>query len=151
MGSVYLVSDGELSYYGSTEATLKRRLEGHRSVSNCCRTKLLNIDKMEISEVEFVEDVSQLEIREKWWIQNNECVNYKTPLLTKEEKLALHRARSKKYYEKNKKLCGERSYALQKKRDIERPLYHCECGSIVKDSEIRRHHKTKKHNRFIMK
>jgi len=151
MGSVYLVSDGELCYYGSTETTLKIRMKGHKSPSNCCRTKLLNIDKIEISEVEFVEDVSQLEIREKWWIQNNECVNYKTPLPTKEEKLAQHRARSKNYYEKNKKLCNERTYTLTKKRDIERGLYKCECGSIVKDSEIRRHHKSKKHNRFIMK
>tara|TARA_R110000765_G_C18498162_1_gene555018 strand:- start:21 stop:356 length:336 start_codon:yes stop_codon:yes gene_type:complete len=111
----------------------------------------MNKDKMEIKEVEWVEDVSQLQTREKWWIQNNECVNYLIPLPTREEKLAQHRARSKKYYDKNKKLCGERTYALQKKRNSERPLYNCVCGSKVKDSEKTRHHKSKKHINFIMK
>jgi len=151
MGSVYLVCDGELCYYGSTETTLKKRLGSHKSTGNGCRTKLMNKDKMEIKEVEWVEDVSQLETREKWWIQNNECVNYKTPSRTKEEELAQHRARSKRYYENNKTKCCNLNYENMKRRNAERGNYECVCGSVVQDSEKYRHHKSKKHINFIMK
>ncbi len=150
MGSVYLLTDGELFYYGSTQMTLERRLHSHKSPTNGCRSKLLNRYKLEIGEVEWVEDVTQLEVREKWWIQNNDCINYKTPAPTREEKLALHNIRSKRYYannkEKHKKLCVEGN----KRRDAERGDYHCVCGSIIKDSEKWRHHKSKKHINYMM-
>ena len=150
MGSVYLVSDGELNYYGSTEMTLDKRFMSHKTTSNSCRSYLLNKDKMEIVEVEWVEDVTKLELREKWWIQNNECVNYKLPFATREEKLAQHAIRSKRYYENNKKECGRRSYEGQKRRDAERGDYECVCGAVVRDSDKRRHHKSKRHINFMM-
>ena len=143
MGCVYLLTDGEYKYYGSTGMKLNRRLTSHKAPSNNCCSNVMNKDKLKIIEVEIVEDEDNLKHRERWWIENNECINKKNPIATEEEKAELHRIRSKRYYEANKKKCEE---ANKKCRD--RP-YECPCGSIIKFGGKTSHHKSKKHIAFI--
>tara|TARA_R110000851_G_scaffold50529_2_gene120602 strand:- start:27 stop:488 length:462 start_codon:yes stop_codon:yes gene_type:complete len=142
MGSVYKITDGVLNYYGSTQDPLRDRLTNHKSPTNKCSTNKMNRDNLTIELVEFVE-IEQLKIRENWFIKNNECVNKHAAISSKEEKLAQHRARSKKYYEANKQKCYEAN-----KRARDRP-YSCPCGSNIKFGEKTRHHKSKKHINWL--
>ena len=148
MGSVYLMSDGILNYYGSTKDRLSDRLTCHKAPTNNCSTKLMNKDKMTIVEVERVEELEQLKIRENWFIKNNECVNKHAAITSKEEKLAQHRARSKKYYEANKQKCYEADVRSRIKRG-EYDKITCECGSIMNKGEMTRHKKSIKHINYL--
>ena len=143
MGSVYKVTDGELVYYGSTIMPLTRRLTCHKSPSNNCATNKLNRDNLTIELVSWVEDVEQLKVREKWFIENNECVNIILPFTTKEEKLAQHRVISSNYYYANK----EKTMAANKRWRAH--PYNCPCGSNITNGEKCRHNKSKKHINYI--
>jgi hypothetical protein len=93
--SVYSITNGDLTYYGSTTQTLSQRKSEHKySYKNhktWYRSALVfeNAEKTDtkviISLVEQVNgtDAELLE-REKWYIENNSCVNRKA--LTLEEK-----------------------------------------------------------------
>jgi len=143
MGSVYLLTDGEYKYYGSTIMKLNRRLTTHKSPSNNCSSKIMNKDKLKIIEVECVEDKDDLKHRERWWINHNKCVNKQNPISTSEEKAELHRKRSKKYYEANKQKCYEAKNKCRTKP------YQCPCGSLINIGNKSDHEKSKKHIAFI--
>ena len=136
MGSVYKVTDGENVYYGSTIKPINQRLSHHKTSStNCCVTKYMNRDNLTIELVEEVEDVEQLLWRERYYVENNECVNKKIPIRTKEESLEL----SRKYNNINKEHI----------RQQRTQLYSCECGSVITLRKKSRHFKSKKHINFI--
>ena len=152
--SVYKITDGKLSYYGSTILPLKQRLSSHKCPSNLCETRHFNKDNMTIELVEAVEDEEQLKWRERYYIENNECVNIKIPILTKEE-YRLNGLKAKKiYYQKNKELLRQKYKGFYDKNKVkykEQKIipYHCECGSVIQTTEKKRHFKTKKHINFI--
>lgn len=93
--SVYrLINEDGLVYYGATTNELRLRLNKHRSDYNInknmnvgCSSKRLFVDdkKVEIEEVERVDDLAQLNYRERHYIQNNECVNITIPTRTSKE------------------------------------------------------------------
>jgi len=64
-------------YYGSTVQKLYQRLCGHKAKKKCSSISIIEIGD---TIIELVEDfpcnnLKELEAREYWWIQNNECVN----------------------------------------------------------------------------
>jgi len=93
--SVYrLFNEDGLTYYGATTNELRLRLNKHRSDYNInnntnvgCTSKLLFVDdkKVNIEEVERVDDLAQLNYRERYYIQNNDCVNRTIPTRTQKE------------------------------------------------------------------
>ena len=152
--SVYKITDGELVYYGSTTSSLKQRLCSHKCPNNDCETRQMNKDNMTIELIEEVEDKEQLKWRERYYMENNECVNIKIPILTKEE-YRLNGLKAKKiYYQKNKELLRQKYKGFYDKNKVkykEQKIipYHCECGSVIQTTEKKRHFKTKKHINFI--
>ena len=148
--SVYKITDGELVYYGSTTSSLKQRLCSHKCPNNDCETRQMNKDNMTIELIEEVEDKEQLKWRERYYMENNECVNIKIPILTKEE-YRLNGLKAKKiYYQKNKELLRQKYKGFYDKNKVkykEQKIipYHCECGSVIQTTEKKRHFKTKKH------
>ena len=121
MGSVYKVCDGELVYYGSTRQPLCKRLWEHKKrAENKCVTKNMNRDNLTIELVEEVEDAEQLLWRERYYIENNECVNKNSAIQTKQER--------------NKYL-----------RTLAKKPYTCECGSTIQIGGKLRHLESKKH------
>ena len=148
MGSVYKITDGVLNYYGSTQDPLRDRLTNHKSPTNKCSTNKMNRDNLTIELVEFVE-IEQLKIRENWFIKNNECVNKHAAISSKEEKLAQHRARSKKYYEANKQKCLASNVSSRIKTGYYDKV-NCGCGSIINKCEVRRHEQSKKHQKYLL-
>ena len=147
----------ELQYFGSTtEPTLARRLASH--VGNF-KTWNKNKEKYDFYTsyeilkendyyVELVELVpcsskDELLVRERFHIQNNDCVNKYIPLRTKKE-----------YYEDNKeeRLEYAKEYREEHKEEIcdkKKKIYKCSCGSTLRKNEKARHEKSKKHILFI--
>ena len=155
MGVVYMrTCESGLVYYGSTTTSLKeRRWQGW---SSCSCKDFIN----PILEVLEQIDNDKLIEREMWYIQNNTCVNqlgkylhltrseYKAQWCennkdTRKEQRAQHYQDNKnkiketkaQYYQDNKDKISEK-----KKIKI-----NCDrCGSLVRKSEIVRHHKSNK-------
>ena len=150
--SVYKITDGEKVYYGSTIQPLHRRLTKHKCPSNGCETRQLNSENMTIELLEEVEDKEQRLLRERYYVENNECVNKHKPKRTEYE----IRNPNKEYYEKNKTRIQEyqKNYnKLDKNKEHIKQMksrpYQCECGSVISSSHKAKHFKSKKHIKFI--
>tara|TARA_R110002012_G_scaffold102783_1_gene242358 strand:+ start:72 stop:776 length:705 start_codon:yes stop_codon:yes gene_type:complete len=96
-GKIYkIVNDvNDKVYYGSTIQKLCYRMCQHRDKHNHCMSKKLNVNIKECKII-LVENINckskeELEKRERWYIENNECVNKRIPGRT-----------TKEYYEENK-------------------------------------------------
>ena len=87
-GKIYRLSNGDKHYYGSTTKDLKKRLKQHIyyyenkiKVSSVILFDSVvynvSIDLMEEIECDDKEDLLWLE---RWWIENNECVNRYMPI-----------------------------------------------------------------------
>jgi Uri superfamily endonuclease len=81
-----------LTYYGSTSGGLKKRLSRHKSEAKTnngkCTSKLLfekGICKIVLVELYPTDDKTILHQRERFYIENNECVNKNVPTRTKRE------------------------------------------------------------------
>jgi len=87
-GKIYKLfcNESNLVYYGSTITTLKHRLSQHRT-----NKKGASISKIMINpQIELLEDFpcntkKELEVRERFYIENNECINMIIPGRTKKE------------------------------------------------------------------
>ena len=148
--SVYKITDGEKVYYGSTIKTLKKRLFLHKYTHNNCETRHMNKDNMTIELIEEVEDEEQLKWRERYYIENNECVNKYIPIRTEEERIQYQKTYNDGRYMRNKE--KYRQYNHDNKELIKQRKtipYHCECGSLIQITEKSRHFKSKKHIKFI--
>jgi hypothetical protein len=110
-GIIYKIECNETGevYYGSTTQSLNRRMIGHKS---CCKqwkegkcnftTSFQIIDRGNYSynliEIVECEDKYQLETRERFYIENNECINKYIPCRT-----------GKEYSEANKEVINEKA------------------------------------------
>jgi hypothetical protein len=149
---VYKISSpkGDKVYYGSTTKRYpKQRFHQHVCEYNKgvlrCTSKILfdeyGTENCEFSIIEEVDDLSQLRQRERYYFENNTCVNFHNPASTKEDK-----KNSKKNYTKEHKQ-DKKEYDIQyRDLDIERKIkIECYCGgSYVKRHRLV-HEQTAKH------
>jgi hypothetical protein len=143
------------NYYGSTkQKNLSRRLSQHRVYSNKMSTSY-DIIKRGDYQIILVETYPcktkyELESRERYYIENNDCVNKIIPIRTAKERYEY----TKEYYEKNKDEILERHKGYYEKNKDEisekrKEKYTCECGSTLTIHHKVRHEKTQKHINFI--
>jgi hypothetical protein len=107
---IYKLVGGGFTYYGSTCSELRYRLYKHKHKNNTCKSKLLfdTGDKVEIILVEKFpcEDKMELHKRERYFIENFECVNKCIPNMTRKETKKKYRDKTKdkmkEYYEENR-------------------------------------------------
>ena len=116
-----------LVYFGSTcEPTLARRLHQHKNSYmcvnvkvKCTSTKVLENDNYGIFLVENYpcNNKDELRMRERFYIENNECVNKCIPIRFKEEKPLL----DKGHYERNKteRIENMKIYYMEHKQEID--------------------------------
>ena len=113
-------------YYGSTCSTLTKRLFWHKSHKDCSSRILLDKKGYQIILVESFKCNNKDELRkkERWYIENNECVNINIPgrtqkeyQKTNEEKI---KKQSKEYYQTNKEKIKEKhkEYYLKNKEKV---------------------------------
>ena len=161
-GKIYkIVNDvNDKVYYGSTIQKLCVRMCGHRAKHSNCMSKNIGVDLKECKII-LVENIicnskEELLKRERWYIENNECVNKRIPGRTKKEyrqankeKIAKKR---KQYNEKNKAKMSEKSKKYREKNKVKivpkrAEKETCECGAVVAKCNMLRHKKTKKHQK----
>ena len=183
-GKIYkIVCDNTgLTYYGSTcEKRLSRRLSKHRSnysdylknqENNFCTSfNILEGGNYSIVLVEHYPCNSKEELlqRERFYIENNECVNRNIPTRTNEEYYKYYRllnAEKLKHYgknyreenkeklnEKKKMYCALNAEKIKqyKKNHYEKSkklIITCECGLSLLKRNLLRHLKSKKHIDF---
>ena len=79
---IYCIEDcNGLKYVGSTKQKLNIRLSNHRCRDDCM-SRELNLDNCKIYTLE-VTDENHRKIREQYWIDNTECVNYQNTIFDK--------------------------------------------------------------------
>lgn len=149
------------TYYGSTSNTLSKRMVQHRSSKRCVSNEMTN------PKIYLVEDVpcdrkEQLLKRERFYIENNECINKRIPSKTDQEW-------RKEYYQtnKDKELTYGKKYKNDNKQSLiikykeyyqinkdkikqEKNIKHtCECGCSINKGGLPRHKKTLKHIKYV--
>ena len=104
IGKVYKITDGELTYYGSTKNPyLSQRFAIHKcmykkggykiSVNKIFEKnkyndfKNMKIELLNKIEIKTEDDIKALKIKENEYIKNNECVNINNAYISREEKL----------------------------------------------------------------
>ena len=186
-GFVYRIYDNTNGnvYYGSTIQTVSRRMTGHRKEYKRWLkgkvkkyTKSFDIIKNGDYDYNIVEEVEienkyELHNRERYYIENNECVNKYIPNRNKkqyyQDNKDLIKDKKKQNYKDNKdkiSKCGKEYYVDNKdkikdkvknyyednKNDIlkrQKEKITCECGCNVRRGGLKRHKKTKKHLKLI--
>ena len=150
IGYIYKIWDNDdpsLVYYGSTIQQVSIRMGKHRDSSNSCISKIIidrnNYQYATLEKVEY-EDKFELRNRERWWVENNICVNKLIPNRTKKE---YYMANKEKFteYAKQYNMTNKEKIAEQQKQKVT-----CECGCIVTKRYLTRHKKTKIHLKNIV-
>jgi len=169
-----------LTYYGSTVNPISKRISQHRTKFKagnlkCSSRQVLVGGDYDYSLVEefSCENKDQLHKRERFYIENNDCVNKQIPGRTLREYNEQNKdkisANSKKYHEQNKdKISAQRKEHYEQNKD--KILAHnkeyfeqnkdnistqrntkvtCECGSVVAHGNLSRHKKSKKHQAYL--
>jgi len=105
-GKIYKIVNNENNkiYYGSTTQPLHKRMYKHRSKHNDCMSKKLGVDlkecKIILVEKYPCECRYELEKRERFYIENNDCVNMVIPTRTRKEWYEVNKEKIKKYNKK---------------------------------------------------
>jgi len=155
-----------LTYYGSTILPIGKRFSNHKSEvkhGKCSSKRLFEEgDEVMCEVVEYVDctDKETLHKRERYYIENFDCVNTEIPCRTKAEYYQDNKEKRNEknriYRQDNKEKINE--YAIQYYQDNKEKIterasqkIECECGKIVSRGNISTHRKTKKHQDFIIK
>ena len=100
------------AYYGSTTTSLNLRKNNHKMGTSTSK-QIIDRGKWNIAAIETVtyEDKKELLMRERHYIENNECINKNLPIITAEEKKAHQQECIGKWYVEHRrehiKACGE--------------------------------------------
>ena len=160
-GYIYKIYDNTNGnvYYGSTTQTLSKRIAGHRAMYNkylngatnyTTSYSILSNGDYSYCVVEEIECENKwiLRNKERFYIENNECVNKQIPTRTDKEY-------SEKYYEDNKthiKECSKKYYEDNKEhirnnfnKEKAKEKIVCECGCSITKIGLKLHKKSTKH------
>ena len=149
-GKIYkLVNDDmpDKVYYGSTIQKLSVRFSGHKSESKRKNKSSKILFEKGEPRIELIEDYPcsskiELEKRERFYIENNKCVNKCIPGRTNKEYFKFHREDRLLYANNYREKHKERIHRQKKEK------FNCECGGRYVCSSKARHKKTKKHLEF---
>jgi len=164
-GKIYKIEcniTGEVYYGSTTQYYLTNRISAHTTakICHCVSRSIINRGDFNYKIVEYYpcNSKQELETRERWWIENNMCINKVIPTRTDKEyrednkdKIAV---KGRKWYEENrdKVLKRQHEYTINNKEIIkskQNEKFSCECGGIYTRSNYSRHIKSKKHQDFI--
>jgi len=149
-GKIYKIvcnETGEI-YYGSTIDKLNKRICDHKSHQNCVSKQIINRNNYYY---ELIEDYScnnkkELETRERWYIENNKCINKFIPTRTLKEYYQINKEKKKEYQKQNKEKIKEYSkqYRETNIEKIKEKITCDICGDIVGKYYIKKHQRGKK-------
>lgn len=142
-------------YIGSTTQSLSSRMSVHRYEYNIrrrnnCRSQKIFEEDYDSTQIILLEDCNfetkeQLKARERYYIDNNNCVNKQIPLRTRQEynlsirdKIIEYRLEHYVEFKAKNKIYRDNS-----------PIIDCLCGGQFKKCNLSDHKKTKKHINYI--
>ena len=146
-------TNGNIYVGSTTEKYLSKRLQRHLSnynqhlKGNYCNVSSFEILKNNNYHIELIEnvncnDVYELRNRERYYIENCECINKYIPNRTREE-----RKNTEEYQIKN--FIIQKKYR-EKHKDKIKEIVLCECGCEIRQNNLSRHKKTKKHLDLVL-
>ena len=150
-GKIYKIisNNTDKVYYGSTVSLLSRRKAQHNydfknNVNFLSCREIMDNEHWDLVLVEDYpcERKEQLLMRERFYIENNDCINKANPITTKEERINYCKDWRDKNKEERKK--NQHIYYAKRKEKIT-----CECGSVISRIHKSRHLKSLKHKEFI--
>ncbi len=132
-GKIYRIvcEETHRQYIGSTCTTLVKRLSNHKSKWNKCKSNNFVNPKIFLIEDYPCERKDQLLMRERYHIENTECVNLHNPISSPEEKLQ----KKKEYYAIHSKEIVEKNREYNKQWRIDNKE-HCK----MRDAKYRSEH-----------
>jgi hypothetical protein len=97
-GKIYKITGSGMTYYGSTIQPLTKRLYEHIHKMNYSSKQIIELGNYNICLVELFscKTKEELHMRERYYIENNECINNNVPTRT-----------NKEYYKDNKEKIKE--------------------------------------------
>jgi hypothetical protein len=151
-GFIYKIYDNTNAnvYYGSTINKICKRMTGHRNNykawiggngNNCNSYDILKNGDYSYSLVEKVECENKMELhkRERWYIENNECVNKRVPNRSREEYYQANREqiceRQREYDQKNTEQKKEH-YQANRERILEQHRQRYQQNKVRLGNEI---------------
>jgi hypothetical protein len=171
-GKIYKIISSECDdvYYGSTVLTLNKRFSLHKSAFKrwtnglikkyCTSYEIIEKGNYQIVLLEDYPCQNEIELktRERFYIENNDCVNKIIPNRTiKEHKKQYYQLNREIILEKDKKRRQENREKISEKRrqhyhenkelfsELRKEKISCEfCGSIIRKQHIRRHQRSQK-------
>jgi len=138
-------------YYGSSKNTLEVRLTKHKCISNtCCSKQIIERGDYDIYQLGKYDTIEEAEMKEKWYVDNKECINRQRVRLTDEERKEYVKKSNEKYLknnrEKNKRVSKEyRQKNKEKLSEKWKEKVECEfCKCIRNKRHLKNHQKSKK-------
>ena len=125
-GKIYKIINDSMPgmvYYGSTCNTFAKRMTQHKAPSSHCKSKILleyGNPQMILIEKYPCNDKMELTARERYYIDNNNCVNKIVPGRTNKEYYEDNKEKIKEHYEDNKEqiLLNKKEYYEANKEKI---------------------------------
>ena len=168
-GKIYKIEcniTGEVYYGSTTKRWLCDRIGGHRysakynTQSTFNSSQIINRGNYNYKVVEYCpcENKIELETRERWWIENNVCVNRNIPLHSRAEYYQKNKeywqVKNKQKYEENRDNALKQQQEYRKKnieiiKSKQNEKFTCDCGGKYTRSNYSQHIKSKKHQDFI--
>ena len=157
-GKIYKIYNEELNltYYGSSTNNLSTRFNNHKSSLTGSSKRLFESGNPKILLLEEIEYENKCDLlkRERYYIENNDCVNVRIPSRNIKEWLELNKEKIKDYskiYRSNNKDKIKKYITEYKKVNYEKIKTHanevisCECGLTYtrgnKFNHFKTHHK----------
>ena len=138
------------TYYGSTTQPLWKRMGHHRHKSNNANSKQIiqrgNYDYVLVEDYP-CENKEQLHKQERFYIENNQCINTIIPTRTDKE-YSKHWRETHKEYDKERRARYKEQNKLYEESMKEKII--CECGCKVSKSWLREHKKTDIHKNKML-
>ena len=137
-------------YYGSTDQDIEKRIDDHvrhakcdEMVNKCISSQILERGDWCYEIMEEVDYIikTDLLIREKYYIQNYQCINIRSPYRTKEEKRQYNNLKMREY-----RIDNDYSNRLNEWFRIK---HDCPCGGKYTNGSRATHFRTNKHKRYI--
>ena len=147
-------------YYGSTYNLLRVRMQGHRNkakTNRACESKQIILNgnySYSMIELYPCNSKQELHARERYWIENFDCVNKVVPGRTYKEYYNDTKEQQAEYRAINKEKIKEykTEYQVKNKEKISKRKaikIVCECGSEINKSSIAKHRKSAKHIKLM--
>jgi len=143
-------------YIGSTTQKLNYRLSNHKTRCNnvykCTSYKIINNGDYKIELIEDIGIVSKGDRlqKERYYIENNKCINKVIPGRTRQETCKAYNEKNKeklKDYHKAYREKSKKYYEKHKEKGKEK--FTCECGGKYTRINKLTHEKTKKHIDYL--